>query len=111
MGGLYHSNSSSLDKTRADQDYSTAVLGTATAHLTPAFAVVVEFSTPVSGYEANTAAWAGGLKWITHGHTFSLIASNTQYISLDGVAAGTAFDDDEVVLGFSITREFRLGRK
>jgi hypothetical protein len=110
-GGLYHSASSSPGKTQADTEYSTAVLGTITAHLTPGFALAGELSAPVSGYEPNTVAWAGGIKWITHGHTFAVLASNTQYISLDGAAAGSELDADEVILGFSITREFALGPK
>ena len=108
-GGLFHSNSSSFDKTGNDEEDSTSVLGSVTAHLFPSLMLSGEFSVPVDGYEANTTAWAGGVKFETHGHTFSLVLGNTQYTSLDGLAAGTSFDSDEIVFGFSITRAFELG--
>jgi hypothetical protein len=107
-GALYHSNSSALDKTAADTDYSTAVLGSLTARVSPRVMLVGEFSTPVAGYQARSTAWAGGIKFVTWGHSFSFLAGNTQSISLDGLAAGTALEGDEVVLGFVITRDFKL---
>lgn len=108
VGALYHSNSSALDKTAADEDDSTAVLGSLTARISPRVMLVGEFSTPVAGYQARSTAWAGGIKFVTWGHSFSFLAGNTQSISLDGLAAGTALRGDDVVLGFVITRDFKL---
>ncbi|MDA1086412.1 MAG: DUF5777 family beta-barrel protein [Verrucomicrobia bacterium] len=108
VGGLSHSDSTSFAKTLKDEDESAAVPGSITAHLKPGFALVAETSIPVDGYDAGSVAWAGAAKFITHGHTFSIVAGNTQYTSLDGLAAGTSFPDDEVVLGFSITRAFEI---
>lgn len=108
VGGLSHSDSSAFAKTLTDEKDSTSVLGSLTAHLKPGFALVAETSIPVDGYDAGSVAWAGAAKFITHGHTFSIVAANTQYTSLDGLAAGTSFPDDEVVLGFSITRAFEI---
>lgn len=108
LGGLYHSNSSSFQKTAADEKDSTALLGSVIVRLSQGFALVAETSVPLDGYDAGSVAWAGGLKFITLGHTFNIVAGNTQYISLDGLAAGTSFDDNEVVLGFSITRGFEI---
>ena len=53
-------------------------------------------------------AWAGGIKFVTHRHTFALVAGNTQYMGLDGLAAGTSHKSSDVQVGFSITREFNL---
>ena len=108
VGGLSHSDSTSFAKTLTDEKDSTAVLGSITVHLKPGFALVAETSIPVAGYDAGSVAWAGAAKFITHGHTFSIVAGNTQYTSLDGLAAGTSFPDDDVVLGFSITRAFEI---
>ena len=67
-----------------------------------------EYSAPVDGYEAKSMAWAGGIKFVTHRHTFALVAGNTQYMGLDGLAAGTSHKSSDVQGGFSITREFNL---
>ncbi|NKB23196.1 MAG: hypothetical protein GKR87_02145 [Kiritimatiellae bacterium] len=107
-GVLYHDNSTAREKTAGDEKDSTAIMGAAILRLTDRLLFSAEWSAPVAGYEASSTAWAGALKFVTHGHTFSLVGANTQYMTLDGLAAGTSFDDDEVVIGFSITREFLL---
>jgi hypothetical protein len=108
VGGLWHSNSTGLTKTAADEDHSTAVLGSLSFRVTPRLLVVGEFSAPVAGYEAEATAWAGGLKFATHGHTFSLVAGNLYHLSLDGVAAGSGIREEDVILGFTITRDVML---
>ena len=67
-----------------------------------------EYSALDDGYEAKSMAWAGGIKFVTHRHTFALVAGNTQYMGLDGLAAGTSHKSSDVQVGFSITREFNL---
>lgn len=107
-GLLYHESSTARDKTSDDEDLSIAVMGGAICRLTDSMVLVAEYSIPFEGYEAENLAWATGLKFITHGHTFAIMGGNTQYVGLDGLAAGTSLEESDVVLGFSITREFAL---
>jgi hypothetical protein len=51
---------------------------------------------------------ATALKIITNRHTFALIFSNSQYITADGLVANTNRGIHDVILGFTITREFNL---
>ena len=49
--------------------------------------------------------WSSALKFISHQHTFSLIATNTQYTSADGIVAGSDQGPAETIIGFTITRQ------
>jgi hypothetical protein len=107
-GAIYHEDSTARDKTAADRNESTAILGGAHWRATDGILLTGEYSVPVDGYEAKSMAWAGGIKFVTHRHTFALIAGNTQYMGLDGFAAGTSSKSSDVQVGFAITREFNL---
>ena len=55
--------------------------------------------------------WPGftsSVKFHTHRHTFSLVLSNTQYYSQDGIVANTSKNFRNLIVGFSITREIHL---
>lgn len=104
-GALHHMDSSSEVKTAPDDEESSAVLASVHGRLRSNLALVAEAAAPVGGYDAGNAAWSAGIKFNTHRHTFSLVASNTQYMGLDGIAAGSSSEADDVILGFSITRE------
>jgi len=107
-GAIYHEDSTARDKTAEDKDESTAILGGALWRATDGILLSGEYSVPVDGYEAKSMAWAGGIKFVTHRHTFAIIAGNTQYMGLDGFAAGTSSKTSDVLVGFAITREFNL---
>ena len=114
-GLLYHSNAS--NDVRAAQDYlrqsgqayALAVPVAAEVRLQTFLAWDVEASINVAGYHAKYPVLATALKIITYRHTFALIFSNSQYITADGLAANTSKGiHHDVIMGFTITREFNL---
>lgn len=107
LGLLHHANSTAEGKTANDEEGSSAMLGSFHYRLSDRLFLVGDFSQPFEGYESVSGLWAAGLKYVTHGHSFSFIGSNSQYMGLDGLAAGTSKKDDDVLLGFAITRELR----
>ncbi|MBI2440927.1 MAG: hypothetical protein HYV35_06095 [Lentisphaerae bacterium] len=103
VGIMHHSESTGIGKTADDDQSSLAVATTLNALLVDRLALVSEWSFPVAGYNAGYPAWVVGLKYSTWGHSFSLVLSNTQNISSDGLVAGS----DRLarpIIGFTITR-------
>lgn len=103
VGVLHHSDSSGPGKTADDAESSTALVATLNGLVVNRLALVAEGSVPVAGFEVGEPAWAAGPKYSSYGHTFSVVISNTQNISADGLAAG-ADRLDHPVIGFTITR-------
>ena len=107
-GLLYHSDSSNDLKSAADTDYSLAIPALIEVRLCGKLAWDLEMAANVAGYGSKWPAISSGLKIITNRHTFSLVFSNTQYISADGIAANSGRGFKDTIIGFTITREFDL---
>ncbi len=107
-GVLLHTESSSALKSTADDEYSVAVPVQLEVRLNGRFAWEIEAVTPVAGYKQPHPVISTSLKILTWRHTFSLVVSNSQYMSADGIVAGSHRALDDLVVGFSITREFGL---
>jgi hypothetical protein len=106
-----HADSSAGDKTSDAEDNSLAVIGSASFRLSDLISLVAEANGPVAGYQSHTVGWGAGVKFITYRHTFAIHVSNTNATSADGLAAGTAFDGGDLLVGFSITRELSLAEQ
>lgn len=104
-GILGHSDSSHGRKASGDSDYSVAIPVYAGWVVLPTLTLAAEAVFPVAGYSAGWASWTAGPKFTTHGHTFALLLSTTQYTTTDGLVAGSD-RPDKPVFGFSITRQF-----
>jgi uncharacterized beta barrel domain-containing protein DUF5777 len=107
-GVLLHTESSSELKSVADDEYSIAIPLQLEVRINERFAWEAEAVTPVAGFKAPHPVISTSLKILTWRHTFSLIVSNSQYMSADGIVAGSHRALDDAVVGFSITREFGL---
>ncbi len=107
-GLLFHSSSSGADKANQDDSASLAVTAWIGLRLLSSLRWSFELSAPVVGYAESYPAMTTALKFLTYRHAFSLLVSNTQHITADGLAAGSGRDLGELVLGFTILREFDL---
>ncbi len=65
-----------------------------------------EFDIPISGYDAGNPAWAMGLSFLSWRHVFSVLLTNTQMLTIDSVAPGSDRAMDDLLLGFTIGRQF-----
>jgi hypothetical protein len=107
-GLLFHGESTGDRKSDEDKAWSLAVPLLVEARLTPWLAWNLETVLNVAGYGAAHPVFTSSLKILTARHTFSLVASTTQYIGADGLPAGTRRSLDEMIVGFTITRELGL---
>jgi hypothetical protein len=108
-GLLYHSNASNDVRIGRGQTYAMAVPVAAEVRLQTFLAWDVEASINVAGHHAKYPVLATALKIITYRHTFALIFTNSQYMTVDGLVANTSRGiHHDVVMGFTITREFNL---
>lgn len=103
---IYHEDSSSDRKSDIDDDESMGAGIMMEFYVTPRFALAAEGVWNISGYGEDEPVLAAALKYRTHRHTFSVVFSNTQYILTDGLPAAAWREIDEMVIGFTITREF-----
>ncbi len=109
-GLLYHSDSYNESRDRDDPEYSTAVPLTLDVRFSQRFSWHGEMVTNVGGFEERYPVLSTSLRAITNRHTFAFVVSNTQYFGATGIATNTFRDSKDLVLGFTITREFRLWR-
>jgi len=107
-GVLYHSDSSNPEKSDSDDEYSVAIPFSVEVNVTSHFVVNLEVAANVAGYGSEHPAVSSSAKFIVRGHTFSIVFSNTQYTSADGIVSNSPSGFSDTVLGFSITREFQL---
>jgi uncharacterized beta barrel domain-containing protein DUF5777 len=107
-GLLFHSESSNDVKSLDDSAWSLAVQLAAEVRILSWLAVDLETAINVAGYGSDWPVFALGIKFLTHRHTFSLVFSNNQYISADGMVANTWRGFEDIIVGFQITREFNL---
>lgn len=130
FGSLWHSNSTSDVKLNSDTNWSLSVVGGMEIRIASMFAIGAEAGYAVAGYKAacSTAAqsfcigddptqavdttsyptFTFGPKWITNRHTFSVVVSNNQFLLADGLATNTWRNYDNLVFGFTITRQWDL---
>lgn len=104
-GLLYHSESSNADKSDIDPAHSVAIPGLFELRLSPSLSLVVETVSGIDGYRSAHPVISSALKIITHRHTFSILVSNSQYTSADGIVTNSNTDFGEAAIGFTITRE------
>jgi hypothetical protein len=107
-GLLFHSESSNDVKSLDDDAWSMAAQVIAEVRVLPWLAIDLETAINLAGYGADNPVFALGIKLLTHRHTFSLVFSNNQYISADGVVSNTWRGFDDIIIGFQITREINL---
>jgi len=109
-GLLYHSDSynENKDLRRGDPDHSMAVPVTVDIRFTPGFSWHGEVVANVDGFEERYPVVSTSFRATTNKHTFALVISNTQYFGATGIATNTFRGYDDLILGFTITREFRL---
>jgi hypothetical protein len=110
-GLLFHSDSSGEAKSVDDTEWSLAVPGIVEIRILPWLAWNVEASFRVAGYGARWPAFSSSVKFMTHGHVFSLILTNTQYIGSDGVVANSRRGYRDLIVGFQVVREWQLGKR
>jgi hypothetical protein len=107
-GVLYHSNASNDARTSRSQEYALAVPAALEVRLQTFLAWDAEASFNVAGHHAKYPVLSSALKIISYRHTFALIFSNSQYITADGLVANTSRGIHDLIVGFTITREFNL---
>ncbi len=107
-GLLYHSDSYNDDKLETDDDYSVAIPLLVEVRLTRRLAVNGELVPNVAGYGEDHPAFAMSLKIITHRHSFAVVFSNNQHFTPDGIATNTNRNLDDMIMGFTITRELHI---
>jgi len=113
-GLLYHSNASNDVRTSQDpqrssgQAYALAVPVALEVRLQTFLAWDAEASFNVAGHHAKYPILSTALKIVSYRHTFALIFSNSQYITADGLVANTSRGIHDLIVGFTITREFNL---
>ncbi len=113
-GLLYHSNVSNDTRPglgrerRGGQAYALAIPVALEVRLQPFLAWDAEASFAVAGNYTKYPVLSSAFKIITYRHTFALLVSNSQYISADGLVGNTARGAHDLIVGFTITREFNL---
>jgi hypothetical protein len=106
---LYHQDSTGPVKYADDTDYSVALGGYLSVRIATFLAWDAELSERVAGYGATYPAWSTAVKFISWRHTFSIVVSNTEYISSDGIVANSPRGFGDLIMGFTITREVDFG--
>jgi hypothetical protein len=104
-GLLYHSDSSGAMKSNRDREYSLAVGTWIEVRILSFLVWNIEMTAPVAGYFERYPALSSAVKFITNRHVFMLVLTNTQYLSDDGIVAGTYRSFNDLIVGFTILRE------
>lgn len=104
-GVMFHSDSTGELKTREDTDWSLAIPAYLDIRILGWLAWNLEVTTNVAGYGEDWPNFASSLKFITNRHTFALVLSNYQYMAADGLVANSFRGFEELIVGFTITRE------
>lgn len=114
-GLLVHSDSSSAIKSNLDDDWSFAAQLGFDLRILPWLAWNLEASYALVGFTTrdtpNVTAWPAfstAVTFVTNRHTFALVVSNNPAMGADGVVANSPRGFDELVIGFSITREWNF---
>ncbi|HET6347368.1 MAG TPA: DUF5777 family beta-barrel protein, partial [Myxococcota bacterium] len=108
LGGglLYHTSSSGPAKSPLDSKSSTAVMVFADIRFFEWMSLSAEYTQALAGYHVENACIAMATRFITNRHTFSIVLSNTQWMTADGIITNSARSGlSNYILGFNITRE------
>ena len=115
-GLLYHSDSTAPGKTVLDEDYTLSTFAAAELRVFSWLALNLESAVAFAGYTGFDSdsvdthpTLAFSTKFITSRHTFALVISNTEYTSADSYLTNSVRSLEDVIFGFSITREWNLG--
>jgi hypothetical protein len=105
-GLIYHSHSSSPFKTSNNLKSSIAWLLSQEIRFIGLLSLGAELTLNIGGYHEKYPILTFGPKFITNRHCFSIVISNTQYMSSDSIIVNTPhIHPKHWVLGFHITRE------
>lgn len=108
VGLLVHGDSTNPVKAQTDTEWTLAASVAADFRILDWLAWGAEGTFAFAGYYEKYPTFTTGPKIITNRHTFSIVVTNTQYISADGIITHTAREPEDVILGFTITREINL---
>ena len=110
VGLLAATESSGPAKSNADYNYSAAAAGELSWGIGthPHVRIHVEAVAPVIGYNAGHPALAAGVNILTYRHGFAFLVANSQMLTLDALPSGSHQELDELVVGFSILRQWDL---
>lgn len=101
-------DSTGPNKNTEDEGISVAAGGSLRYSFVKSVALQLEGAYTVMGYAEAHPYLAGGLTFRTVGHVFSLVLANTQYLTIDALAAGGYMAVDKPLFGFSIIREWNV---
>lgn len=119
-GLLFHSDSTNGVKSSSDDDWSLATAVIVDVRILGWLAWNVELGINVAGYGTREKQDAAGedltaypslsssVRFVTSRHTFALVVTNNPYTSADGVVCNSPRGFDELVVGFTITREWNF---
>jgi hypothetical protein len=107
-GLMFHSDSTGELKTVDDTDWSLAIPAYLDIRILGWLAWNVEVTTNVAGYGERWPNFASSLRFITNRHTFALVLSNYQYLAGDGLVANSFRGFQDLVVGFTLTREIGM---
>lgn len=110
VGVLAATESSGPAKSNADYNYSAAAAGELSWGIGthPHVRVHVEAVSPVIGYDAGHPSLAAGVNILTYRHGFAFLVANSQMLTLDALPSGSHQELDDLVVGFSILRQWDL---
>jgi hypothetical protein len=106
----YHNKTWNESRGRMDKDWSLAVPATLDFRFTKFFSWHAEMVANVDGFHERYPVLSTSVRATTNKHTFSFVVSNTQYFGDRGIGTNTFRDWKDLILGFTITREFPLWR-
>jgi hypothetical protein len=119
-GVLFHSDSSNGVKSSADKAWSLATYSQLDLRILGWLAWNVDAAFNLAGYGTRDKVSATGEKissfpsfsssfrFFTYRHSFALVLSNNAYITADGYVCNSPRGFDQLIVGFSITRELDL---
>lgn len=105
VSALYHSNSTSEEKTARDTRWSLAVGTLIDVRLSRWLAWEIEAVPTVAGYMDTHPTFSTAAKFITNRHAFSIVFSTSQHTAADGVPADSPRAVADTIIGFKIVRE------
>lgn len=100
----FHQNSTGATKTPLDLDHSFGLGAGVEVPVTESMSVAGDVVASLGGYRVVYPGVTVGAKWRSWRHTFALMLTNTDHVTLDGLIANTPRAAPS--LGFNVTREF-----
>ena len=105
-GVLFSSLSSGQYKRDSDPSSSAALMVEAELRVIDTLSLAVEIAYNIAGFGESWPVVTYGPKFVTNRHTFSIVVSNSQYVTADSLVANTYRSNwRDWLLGFHITRE------